>query len=177
MKAMMKSFLLMLRLMKTDAMLIMIIACPFLMGIFFRFAIPFFENVLTNYFNTKEIFAPYYLLFDTFLLTITSSMCNFAVAMIMLEESDDHITSSLSVTPLGKSEGIAVGKFASLLNVGAIIPFFVNGKVQFFASIFPSFWIGKAMQRNTYHLFLVSILLSSLWIIVSSKKLMRKIAG
>jgi fluoroquinolone transport system permease protein len=76
-----------------------------------------------------------------------------------------------------KVEGMAVGKFASLLNVGALIPFFMNSKVQFFASIFPSFWIGKAMRRSVYHLFLVSMLISLLWIIVLSKKLMRKIVG
>jgi fluoroquinolone transport system permease protein len=76
-----------------------------------------------------------------------------------------------------KVEGMAVGKFASLLNVGALIPFFVNSKVQFFASIFPSFWIGRAMQRGAYHLFLVSMLISFLWIVFLSKRLMRKIAG
>ncbi len=238
MKAMIVSFSQMLRQMKHDTILIMIVLCPFLMGIFFRFVIPITENIMTHYFNTNEILVSYYILFDTLLVMIIPSMFNFAAAMVMLEESDDHVTAYLSVTPLGKTgyifsrlgftclisffvsiiaasifhlsrmnmpaflgaalagtihgtvaallivalsknkvEGMAVGKCASLLNLGILVPFFVKSKVQFFVSIFPSFWIGKAIQTGDHYLFVISIIIGLLWIRILSKKLMRKIVG
>lgn len=238
MKAMIVSFSQMLRQMKHDTMLVMIALCPFLMGIFFRFVIPTIESVITTYFDTNEILAPYYTLFDTVLVMIIPSMFNFAAAMVMLEESDDHVTAYLSVTPLGKTgyifsrlgftgfisffvsiiavtifhlsrmnipvflgavlagsihgsvaallivalsknkvEGMAVGKFASLLNLGILVPFFVKNKVQFIASIFPSFWIGKAMQSGIYFLFVISIIIGLLWIWILSKRIIKKIIG
>lgn len=238
MKAMAFSFLLMLRKMKSDAMLIMLTVCPFFMGLLFRFGIPIIEHVLTDYFGFSEILTPYYPLFDTFLVIVTPSMFYYAAAMVMLEESDDRVAAYLSVTPLGKTgylfsrlgftgliaflisiaavlvfhlaqtdvilflnaafagtiqsvivalliaglsknkvEGMAVGKFASLLSLGALIPFFVNDKVQFFASVSPSFWIGKMMRTGSYISFFMSLFVSFVWITVLSSKFIKKIAG
>ena len=237
MKAISISFMMMLRQMKNDAMLIMLAVCPLLIGLSFRFIIPLSESLLTEYFGTGEVIKPYYALFDIFLIIITPSMFNYACAMVMLEEYDDHITAYLAVTPLGKKgylfsrlgftaliafavsiivgfafhlsrtniftligvafagtlqgvivallivalsknkvEGMAVGKFTSLLSIAALIPYFVNGKAQFLASVFPSFWIGKAMQTGGFYPLVVSALLALLWAAIMSNKFMKKIA-
>ncbi len=238
MKAISSSFFQMLRQMKRDAMLVMVALVPFLMGLAFRFGIPIAENLITDYFGLNELLTPYYALFDMFLIIITPSMFYYAVAMVMLEESDDHITAYLAVTPLGKTgylfsrlgftgiisffvsiivtlifhlspthiftfvgaalagtiqgvivtllivalsankvEGMAVGKFTSLLSLGALAPYFVSGKAQIIVFIFPSFWIGKTMQTGANYPVIIAILLSLLWIAVLSNKFMKKVSG
>ena len=49
-----------------DAMLFLACIAPLLCGLFFRFGIPFAENLLAEHFN-KVILLPYYLMFDLFL--------------------------------------------------------------------------------------------------------------
>lgn len=111
----------MLRQMKGDAMLVMIAAVPFLMGILFRFGIPLAEKLLMDHFGLQEILAPYYALFDMFLVIMTPSMFSYAAAMVMLDESDDHIVAYLSVTPLGKA-----GYLFSRLGLTGLIAFVVG---------------------------------------------------
>lgn len=231
------SFLQMIRQLKQDAMLIIIALVPLLAGTFFRFAIPFIEKLITGYFGADAILAPYYELVDLFLIILTPSMFNYVVAMVILEETDDHMVSYLAVTPLGKTgyllsrlgviglisfpasifvsalfrlsnvnilmltgialagtvqgviiallivtlsankvEGMAVGKITTLFTVGAFAPYFITGKMQYTLSILPSYWMARAIQSNNYLALLISILLGGLWVILISKKIIKKIA-
>ena len=102
MKAIYLSFLQMLRQMKQDVMLMVIVLVPFFAGAVFRFIVPVIEDLLTGYFGMGEILTPYYDLIDLFLIIITPSMFNYVVAMVILEEADDHMIAYLAVTPLGK---------------------------------------------------------------------------
>ncbi|MGF7142147.1 fluoroquinolone transport system permease protein [Anaerotaenia torta] len=125
MKAIYICFSQVLRQLKHDAMLIIIAFVPLLAGIFFRFIIPVIEELITGYLGINEVLAPYYRLFDLFLIILTPSMFNYVVAMVMLEEADDHLISYLAVTPLGKTGYL-------LSRLGAI------GLISFPASIFVS---------------------------------------
>jgi fluoroquinolone transport system permease protein len=89
------------------------------------------------------------------------------------------ITAALLIVSLSanKVEGIAVGKMASLSNLGAIVPYFVTGKAQYIASILPSFWIAKAIQKEGWGDLIVSIVLALVWILFLSKRFMQKITG
>lgn len=235
MKAIYISFSQMLRQLQRDIMLLVITITPFLSGVIFRFGIPMAERLLTGYFGKEAILTSYYELFDLFLIILTPYMLNFVVAMVILEETDDHMTVYLAVTPLGKVgylfsrlgvtgiisfpisiivyllfhishieilmltgialagavhgavaallivslstnkvEGMAVGKMASLLSLGALAPYFVTGKVQYFVSVLPSFWIAKTIQANNYVTLLVAILLATLWIVFLLGKFTRK---
>jgi len=238
MRAIVISFKQMLRQMKRDMMLTVILFVPFLTGVIFRFAIPVAERLLTDYLGLDTVLSPYYALFDLFLVLITPSMFNYVVAMVMLEEADDHIITCLSVTPLGKAgymfsrlgitglisfpvsllaglifqlsetdalmltgvalagtiqgvivallivalstnkvEGMAVGKMASVFSLGALVPYFVVGKVQYLFSALPSFWIAKSMQSNNYLFLLASILFATFWMVFLYKKFKKKVTG
>lgn len=115
------SFTQMLRQMKRDVMLISIVFVPFIVGIVFRFAIPIIEDLLTDYFGVSVILTPYYELFDLFLIIITPSMLGYIVAMVILEEADDHMITYLAVTPLGKA-----GYLLSRLGITGFISFPVS---------------------------------------------------
>ena len=238
MKSIYINFFQMFQQMKQDKMLIAISFVPFLTGLVFRFVIPLVENLLTNYFDVYEILQPYYPLFDLFLVIITPAMFNYVVAMVMLEEIDERITTYLAITPLGKTgylfsrlgfsgmmsfvvniavvmifrlaqidmlilvcvalvgamqgvvialliiavsenkvEGMAIGKIASLFNMGAVIPYFITGNVQYLGAILPTFWIGKAMQTSNYFMLIVSFLLAAVWLVFLFKKFLLKING
>lgn len=232
------SFSQMLRQMKHDIMLLVISFVPFIAGIVFRFIIPIIEDLLTGYFGVNAIISPYYELIDLFLILLTPSMLNYVVAMVILEEADDHLIAYLAVTPLGKVgyllsrlgimglitfpisilmallfhlsptnillltgialagtiqgvvvallivalstnkvEGMAVGKMASIFSLGALAPYFVTGKAQYFLSVLPSFWIAKSMQERNCFILLLSILLALLWIVLLSEKFIKKVIG
>lgn len=102
MKALNKSFVMFLRQIAGDSMLYAVLAAPLLAGCFFRFGIPFFEQLLCGYFVKSSILTDYYRLFDLFLTIITPYMFCFASSMVMLSEYDENISSYMAVTPLGK---------------------------------------------------------------------------
>jgi len=76
-----------------------------------------------------------------------------------------------------KVEGLAIGKMSTLLSLGMLVPYFITGKGQYLLSVLPSFWMAKAIQSDSYLLLFVSIILAVLWVILLSKKFMKKITG
>ena len=100
----------MLRQMKHDPMLLIIVFVPIIVGALFRFGFPFAEMQLTSYLATEHIISPYYSLLDLILVIFTPAMFNFVVAMVVLEEADERLISYLAVTPLGKA-GYLISRF------------------------------------------------------------------
>lgn len=74
-----------------------------------------------------------------------------------------------------KLEGMAVTKLSSLLVMGAAVPYFFNGDVQYFFSLLPSFWMGKlAYHGEPLYIFPMTAV-SALWILLPVKKFVNKI--
>ncbi|HKL98566.1 MAG TPA: ABC transporter permease [Mobilitalea sp.] len=124
-KALINSFRQYISLIYKDAMLIMLMLAPLLCGLFFKFGIPYAQELIEHYFEMEDIFVPYYLLFDLFLGSITPLLYCFASAYIILGEIDDGISGYLSVTPLSK-KGYLISRLglptliASLVSLAAI---------------------------------------------------------
>lgn len=118
MRTILLSFKLMLIYIRNDMMLFVVCIVPPLCGFTFKFAVPAMEQVLTNYFQASEILVPYYELFDLLLSVIPSTMFCFAVAMVILEEVDEHIAGYFAITPLGKR-----GYLIARLGIPTIISF------------------------------------------------------
>lgn len=102
MRTLMKSFLMFVRQIFNDSMLVAACFASVLAALFFRFGIPRVEELLCAYFHREAILADYYLLFDVLLAILTPYMLCFASAMMMLTEYDDNLASYLAVTPVGK---------------------------------------------------------------------------
>lgn len=85
-----------------DIMLAAMLFIPVIMGLVFRFAIPVIENEICNQLNCSEYLAPYYMIFDLFLIIATPLMFVYSGVMVMLGELDNGIARYLVVTPLGK---------------------------------------------------------------------------
>jgi len=138
--------------MKNDPMLLIIAFTPVLVGLLFRFGIPFVEMQLINYLSLEHVISPYYGLLDLFLIMLTSSMFSFVVAMVVLEEADERLISYLAVTPLGKAgylfsrfglTGIISLVFSLLvfalfhlapMNIGLLIGLAISSAIQGIAS-------------------------------------------
>lgn len=121
MRAILLSFFQMLRQMRKDPMLLVFAFVPILVGLLFRFGIPFAEIQLVNYLAVEHIISPYYGLLDLFLVMLTPSMYSFVVAMVVLEEADERLISYLAVTPLGKK-----GYLLSRFGITGIISLFTS---------------------------------------------------
>lgn len=73
-----------------------------------------------------------------------------------------------------KLEGMAVTKLATLPLLGAVIPFFVKGNLQYAASALPSFWMGRAACGQGLLSMLPAFALSGAWICLLLKRYQRK---
>lgn len=163
MKAVKISFNQMLLQIKRDLMLYIMAFVPFFTGAVIRFFIPFAEYKLTEYFQKPYLISPYYILIDAFLIFLTPTMINFIVAMIILEEADDHIITYLSVTPLGRK-----GYLISHLVMPSLLTIPVNILVSYLFHL-----IGFGLIK-TFYLSVISavsgIIISLLIVTLSSNK-------
>lgn len=107
MRAIRLSFFQMVRAMRRDMMLFAACLAPLLAGSFFRFGIPFLEEIITDYFQIPAILSPFYNLLDLCFAMLSPTMFCFAAAMISLEEADEKTAAYLFVTPLGKTGYLA----------------------------------------------------------------------
>lgn len=103
MNAVLKSFMIFIKQISRDGVLIMVLLAPVLMGFFFRFGIPAVEGLLTDHLKTEECIRPYYGIIDLMLASMSTYMYCFVVAMTMLDEYDSNIIHHLTVTPLRKN--------------------------------------------------------------------------
>lgn len=121
MRAIRFCFLQMLSFVRRDMMLFAACFAPILAGMFFKFAIPFIEKNLTEWFSLPTILVPYYGLFDLFFSVLSPVMFCYVAAMVILEETDEYLSRYLFITPLGKK-----GYLIARLGVPAGIAFIVT---------------------------------------------------
>ena len=107
MRAIRLSFFQMVRAMRRDMMLFAACLAPLLAGSFFRFGIPFLEEIFTGYFQIPAFLSPFYNLLDLCFAMLSPTMFCFAAAMISLEEADEKTAAYLFATPLGKTGYLA----------------------------------------------------------------------
>jgi fluoroquinolone transport system permease protein len=101
-KTLLRSFAMFIRQITEDDMLFGVILAPILLGLAFRFGVPFLEGWLTGQFSTPQILAPYYLLFDLFICIATPYFFCFVSVLVMLTEYDENLVNYLAVTPVGR---------------------------------------------------------------------------
>lgn len=132
MKAILASAKAMAASIKTDRMLQLCCLAPFLCGCFFRFGIPWLDALLKSALKLTTLLSPYASLFDLFFASLTPMLFCYVLAMVVLEERDEHIALSLCVTPLTKR-----GYLFSRLGVPALFSFAVT------ALLLPVFALGE----------------------------------
>lgn len=121
MRAIRLCFFQMLTCMRRDMMLFAACLAPIFAGLLFRFAIPFFETILTGWFHRPAIISPYYALIDILLAMLSPAMFCFVSAMVSLEEADEKTAAYLCITPLRKT-----GYLSARFGVPAITAFLVT---------------------------------------------------
>ncbi len=120
-KALYRAFIQYIKLLFKDAMLAVLCFAPILCGLFFRYGIPFIQELLTKYLDLPGLLPPYYLLFDLLLGSLTPVLYCFAAAYVILGEIDDGTSKYLAVTPIGKN-----GYLFSRLVIPTIIAFVIS---------------------------------------------------
>lgn len=63
-----------------------------------------------------------------------------------------------------KLEGMAITKMATMMLLGAFLPYFVSSPVQYAASALPSFWAAKAIYEQNILFMLPALGTAGLWI-------------
>lgn len=91
-----------------------------------------------------------------------------AILFLSLTGSLQGVILSLLIVMISsnKLEGMAVTKLASLMMLGAVMPYFVPAPFSFVCSFLPSFWMGKAMMEGTLLYLLPSLAAEGGWIAV-----------
>lgn len=121
MKSIQLSFYHMLKMMRRDMMLMMAGVGPVLAGLAIHFGLPICEQQFLLWTKRQAVLAPYYSLFDLFLAFLIPVMFGYIVAMVMLEEHDDHIDTYLFITGLGKK-----GYYLSRIGITALLAFILT---------------------------------------------------
>ena len=103
MKAVRLCFLQLLRFIRRDMMLLMVLSAPILCTLLYHFLLPLLEIFLCNTLLQPAVISPYYPLLNIFFCMLAPSLFCFAAAMILLEERDEHTAGYLMITPLGRS--------------------------------------------------------------------------
>jgi fluoroquinolone transport system permease protein len=115
-KALVQVFALLLRQIRRDRMLGVVCVAPLLAAGFFRFGLPAIEQALCAWQQWDSLLAPYYRLFDLVLALLTPYLFCFVSAMVILDETDEHLPAYLAVTPVGKG-----GYLAARLVIPAVL--------------------------------------------------------
>lgn len=115
------------------------------------------------------------ILFPIFKLTqITLGM----ILLLSIAGAAQGLISTLIVVSFSsnKLEGMATTKLSSLMLLGVIAPFCIQGSVQYLLAPLPSFWLAKALMSNNILYIVFSIVFSALWVILLMKKFNRRIS-
>lgn len=98
------------------------------------------------------------------------------ILFLSLAGSLQGIIIALMITTLStnKLEGMAVTKVSSLLMLGAFVPYFVSGPLQYGVSFLPSFWMGKALDEQEPLSMILTIVVAGIWLVVMKGKYDRR---
>lgn len=88
------------RIILRDAIMLVLIPAPFLVGITFRFLLPWLNLILTQRFAFS--FENYYALTDSLMILLSPTLLTMSSAFLLLEESDEGISSYYQITPAGR---------------------------------------------------------------------------
>ena len=75
-----------------------------------------------------------------------------------------------------KLEGMAITKLSTVIMLGGVAPYFVEHPVKYLLAPLSSFWMGKGMLEDSLWSFLISLMVSVIWIVVLFIKFQKKIA-
>ncbi|MFQ6862274.1 MAG: hypothetical protein ACLROI_08065 [Beduini sp.] len=81
-----------------DGMLLVLIPAPFLVGMFFRFGIPYINQWLTRQFSFS--ISPWYGMIDGMLICLTPMFTAMISAFLLLEERDEGVNAFYQITPV-----------------------------------------------------------------------------
>lgn len=97
MKHTMKLFEIGMKQILKDGMLLVLIPAPLLAGMFFKFALPFMNHILTAEFSFS--ISPWYGLADGMLICLSPMFTAMISAFLLLEERDEGLSSFYQITP------------------------------------------------------------------------------
>lgn len=97
MKHTMKLFRIGLRQIISDGMLLIMLPAPILVGFFFKYAIPFINEILMK--NLSFSLSPWYGLMDAILLCLTPMLIGTLSAFLLLDERDEGLGAYYQITP------------------------------------------------------------------------------
>lgn len=96
-----RMFQYMIKQVRREMMLILLMVAPILIGIFFRLGVPFLEkNVLIRY-GLESLLVPYYEIFSWILALVTGMLFAFIGGLVVLGELDENVAKYILVTPAG----------------------------------------------------------------------------
>ena len=125
-------FMVGLRQIRRDGVLLFLLPSPFLIGAIFRLIFPWADFIFRREFSFT--LAPWYPLSDAFLIMITPCMVAMVIAFLMLEELDEGLHLYYAVTPAGGENYLAARLLLPLLwaLICSLLVAFIFGLAAFF---------------------------------------------
>lgn len=105
MRSTLKVFSIGFRVILRDGIMLVLIPAPFLVGIAFRFLLPWLNHFLIQRFAIT--IENYYPLTDGLMMLLAPTLLTMSSAFLLLEESDEGISSYFQITPAGRLHYLA----------------------------------------------------------------------
>jgi fluoroquinolone transport system permease protein len=74
-----------------------------------------------------------------------------------------------------KVEGMAITKLSGIIMLGVVVPYFIDHPIQYVIAILPSYWLGRYAIDTNISYYILTVLLSFVWIYGFSSRFQRKI--
>lgn len=95
-----RTFLIGMRVIARDPIMLVLLSSPLLIGIAFRFLIPLLDHLAVE--NLNFSLNPWYPLVDALMIILVSQLLALSSAFLMLEECDEGIGNYYRITPVGR---------------------------------------------------------------------------
>lgn len=115
-----------------------------------------------------------------FALTLSSIISIIAISLVGTLQGIIFAMVIVSIAN-NKVEGLALSKIVNIFTMFFIAPFFIDSKIKYISSIFPSFWIGETINNIivTGNMSIINILLgmviSLVWITLLTRVFLKRI--
>lgn len=128
-----------------------------------RLVLPAIIGMILNFI----LFPIFTLTYPTFIVTscyiITTGIMGVIICLMVISLSSNKV------------EGMAIVKLSGIIMLGILVPYFIHHPIQYLTAILPSYWLGRFSIGLSAGYFIMTLILSFVWILGFLLRFQRKI--
>ncbi len=128
-----------------------------------HFAIPAALGVLTTWLLYPFLHISDLSAGNVFFISIVWGLVGYVIALLMITASRN------------KMEGLVITRIEAVSLMAYLVPFFMTSRLQYLFAWLPSWWIGKSISTGKPVIYVLCVLVTSLWVWVLNRQFSKRI--